>query len=356
MAVTLFCGFCIFQENFSIMRTLITMLTISCFIVTATGQTTSESTIPGLSFLKNIQGLWAGPVYSSTPAGSFDVWNVDFRAVSSNRISQYTTNDETASNYTEFFIATLDQSPVIVMRTMGTFMNKGCITYEKLDSVDEMNGYYQFSDMVAGRKRASTIFQFYGDSLIMTVYTNKFNKEPSLVLHSMWKAKRSHNTEAEKAAKHFGFPSLTGRDDFAGIFKNMDESIIFDLTKDPYTPSLPVGTGKLTVQIKLSKELPDADKGEICLLLTTDPLIVGLRYLPENLKYVSRAIYLKPGTTTYTFENIHAGHYYLYSYSDMNNDKKHKKGDYMSSSTSNTLDVFPAGTTNYETAIDMIIP
>ena len=43
----------------------------------------------GFEFLKKIPGLWHGPVTSSTSAGSFDIWYVDFRPVSAGQVSQF---------------------------------------------------------------------------------------------------------------------------------------------------------------------------------------------------------------------------------------------------------------------------
>lgn len=319
-------------------------------------QDNAENEILGFGFFNKIIGLWNGPVFSDTPAGSFDKWYVDFRPISPSQVSQFSCMDTNTINYTSFFVVKHDEKLKIAMRTEGVFMKKGCVTYEVMDSVDESSGYYRFSDFVAGNKRAYTEFKFTEDSLIMKVFTNKFNKQENLTLHSEWRAKLGDNKQANNAKNHFNYPKPTMVKDFSDVFINMKESIFFTFENDPY-PSYPQPyVGSVTVNIKIDERLEVSKHDELFLVLTTESLFEGIKYKHENLKYFSKYIYLPPDLKSYTFINVHPGKYYLLSFNDINGDKKHKKGDYISSDINNVVKVPAEGTVTVETIIDFVMP
>ena len=58
----------------------------------------------------------------------------------------------------------------------------------------------------------------------------------------------------------------------------------------------------------------------------------------------------------FTFENVHPGRYYIYSYNDINGDRKHLRGDHMSSNIHNTFTLAPERHASVDTLIDFIIP
>ena len=310
----------------------------------------------GFGFLIRIPGLWNGPVTSSTPAGSFEKWYVDFRPVSAGQVSQYSMLDSQTVNITSFFIVKYNGQIKVAMRTEGCFAKSCCVTYEVMDSVNEAKGYYRFSDFVAGPKRAFTEFTFKANQFAMNVFTNKFNKIDTVQLHSKFEATLADRNAASNAIVQFGYPKSEMIKDFTDVFKNMTESIFFNLANDPYNSSSQPFVGSLTVNILIDTLLKTKSTDELCLLLTTEPLFNGLKYNLENLKYLSKYVYLPIGTKTYTIRNVHPGKYYLYSYNDKNNDKKHMTGDYMSSNINNVLTVLPNDTVTVNTRIDMIIP
>lgn len=57
-----------------------------------------------------------------------------------------------------------------------------------------------------------------------------------------------------------------------------------------------------------------------------------------------------------TLTNIHPCKYYLYSYNDINGDKKLTSGDYMSSKLDNIIEIKPESNSKVVTFIDMKIP
>lgn len=312
--------------------------------------------ILGFSFFENIIGQWEGPVNSTTPAGNFDIWYVDFRPVSESQVSQYSNLDANTINYTSFFVVKYNNQLKIAMRTEGVFMNRGCVTYEVLDSVNEADGYYCFSDFQSGKKRAYTEFIFKGNMLNMQTYTNKFNKQQTTTIHSRWKAELVDKNAADKAKEHFDFPKSVVVKDFTDAFKNMKESIYFTFENDPYPTNPQPYVGSLTVNIKIDDKLNIKQSHELFIVLSTKPIFEGLKYIEENLKYFSKYAFLPVDTRSFIFKNVHPGTYYLYSYNDVNGDKRHKKGDYMSSDLNNIIEVFPETNTTVETIIDYIIP
>jgi len=328
-------------------------LTILLFCECVKGQ---NDVVFGYSFLNKIVGQWNGSVFSSTPAGSFDKWYVDFRPVSSSQVSQYSMLDSNTVNITSFFIVKYNGKFKIAMRTEGCFQNKCCVTYEVMDSINEAGGYYRFADFVSGKKRASTIFKFINDGYLMEVYTNKFNKLNTLQLHSKFETKLTSRNAAKGAINKFNYPQPLVVKDFTAAFKNRNESIFFDLDKDPYNASEQPKLGSVTVNITIDEKLKVEQTNELCVLMTTEPLFDGLKYVKENLNYLSKYVYLPFGTKTYTIKNVHPGKYYVYSFNDINNDKKHLSGDYMSSNLTNSIVVFTNGNVSIDTKIDLVIP
>ena len=316
-----------------------------------------DSEVLGFGILSQLPSLWQGPVSTTTPAGSFDDWYVDFRPVSPGQVSQYSTLDARTINYLSFFIVKHEGQLKVAMRTEGVFQNKGCVTYEVIEAVDEPGARYRFSDFRSGDERAYTEFTFPGDDrLVMEVYTNKFNRVSPLEVHSTWRAVRGDSKAAASAVSHFDFPQAVMVKDFTNAFANMSESIYYTFENDPYPSDSQPYVGNVTVNIAVDKDLTVEDDHELFLLLTTESLFNGLKYDQENLKFISKYVYLSVGAKSYTFTHVHPGTYYLYSYNDIDGDKRHLRGDYMSSDLSNSFILPPEGEVTVDTTIDFVIP
>lgn len=333
---------------------LILFLAFGCAGTPAAGG--GQEDILGFSFLERIPGLWNGPVSTTTPAGSFDNWYVDFRPVSSSQVGQYSTLDQDTVNYLTFFIIEHEGAKKIAMRSEGVFQNQGCVTYEVLDKADEEKGYYRFSDFKAGTERAYTEFFFDGNKLTMDTYTNKFNRVSPLELHSRWEAELGDRASVMDAVDHFNYPKPKAVKDFTNAFDNMSESIFYTFDRDPYPTEEQPYLGQLEVSISIDESLPVESNHELFLLLCTRSLFVGTAYIPENWKYFSRYVFLPPDVRSYTFKNLHPGEYFIYSYNDINGDKHHLANDYMSSIWSHSVTVSPEETAKVKTHIDFIIP
>lgn len=316
----------------------------------------NKSKVLGYGILERIAGQWSGSVFTDTPMGSFPMWYVDFRPVSSGMIAQYTTIDKGTINFLTFLIVKHDKQLKVAMRTEGVFQEKGCVTYEIIEKADERKGYYRFSDFKSGSERAYTEFTFKGNKLVMETYTNKFNKVSPLELHTRWTATLAGRESAEEAVKKFKFPQPGPVADFSGFFKNMSESIYYDTSLDPFSSKNDPYVGTLTVNVRIDPSLKVKNTDELFLILTTKSLYEGIIYKPANLKYLSKHAYAPAGIKSFTFTHVHPGTYYLYAFNDINNDKKHLKGDYMSSNINHIITVAPEKNTVVKTTIDFIIP
>jgi len=322
----------------------------------STDELESEEVL-GMGILSRLPGLWNGPVMSNTPAGSFPTWYVDFRPVLPGQISQYSSLDAETINYLSFFIVKHENKLKVAIRTEGVFQNKGCVTYEVIDSVNENEGYYRFSDFQSGVRRAYTEFKFTGeDSFVMDVYTTRFNTVSPLDLHSKWEAKCFDRTSAQKPIEYFEFPQAVMVKDFSDVFSGMFESIYYTFENDPYNSSYQPFVGTVNCQIEIDTKIKTKSTDELCIMLTTESIYQDGKYKPERLQYLSRIVYLAVGTKSITLKNIHPGNYYVYSFIDTNGDKKHTSGEYMSSNLENIIYVLPESHTVTTTTIDFVIP
>jgi hypothetical protein len=338
----------------------VTMFSLSACMTTETQNYvetgSADQKVLGYGILERIPGQWNGPVMTTTPAGSFDSWYVDFRPISFAEVAQYSNVDADTINYLNFFIVKHEGRLKVAMRTEGVFMGQGCVTYEIIDKVDEEKGYYRFSDFVARDRRAYTEFRFSEDRFIMEVYTNKFNQVSPLEVHTRWTAELGSRKAAEAAADDLGYPRPKMVRDFSDTFLHMSESIYYNLKIDPYKSDDQPYVGEVTVHIAIDDSLSVKPTDELFLLLTTEPLFEGFEYKRENWKYFSKYVFLPPDTDSYTFTNVHPGTYYIYSYNDVNNDKRHLSGDYMSSDFDHSFILKPEGHAEVNTRIDFIIP
>jgi hypothetical protein len=315
-----------------------------------------NSGVRGFGILYRIPGQWSGPVTSDTPAGNFPAWYVDFRPVSPAQISQFSSVDPSMCNYISFFIVRHGGELKVAMRTDAAFRGKGCITYEVMQEADEAGGYYKFADFQSGDSRASTVFRFGDDEFEMQVYTNKFNRLKTTALHSRWKARRATMEYAADAIRRFQYPRPIMVKNFSNAFGNAHESIFFEAGRDPYPSGNEPYVGSATFHITIDGKLKQSSTDELFVMLTTRPIFQGTRYIPDRLRYISKFIYLPAGTRRYTLTHLHPGSYYLYSYNDVNGDRLHRRGDYMSSRIDHRIIVLPGKNIDVHTNIDFVIP
>ncbi|MDD3877003.1 MAG: hypothetical protein PHT69_10305 [Bacteroidales bacterium] len=317
---------------------------------------TVEPEIFGFSFFSKIPGLWHGPVTSATPAGNFDNWYVDFRPVSASQVSHFSLLDANTVNNLSFFTVKHKGKLTLAMRTEGCFNNQCCITYEVLDSISEANGYYRFSDFVAGTNRAYTEFIFTNNQLQMKVYTNKFNTVAPLEPHSVWTAELGSRSNVVEATEHFNYPQPVMTKDFSNAFNFMSESIFFSFVNDPYKSEDQPYVGNVNVNISIDSSLTVTGTDKVFVLFTTESLFDGFIFNADNLKYISKYVLLPASTASYQIKNVHPGTYYIYAFIDKNYDNQFLSGDYMNSNVSQSFILLEEQNLEVYTLIDYIIP
>lgn len=322
------------------------------------GPITSATPVLGYDILNRLPGIWNGPVTSSTPLGGYPEWIVDFRPVSASQVSSKSELDSVNNILMGFFIVKHANSYKMAFRNGGGFAGQQRIAYAVIDSVSETtnNYFYRFSDFRAGKNRVYTNVLFKDDSLILTVYTNQYNSLATPVIHMQWRSKMQDSTSAQPAITNFSFPQKTMVRDFSTTFDAQPEAIYYNLATDPYNESMQPYLGQTTVNINFAAAYtPDPNK-KVFLMITTQPLFSGFNYLPANLIYRSRYVFLASTDNTFTFNYMHPGNYYLYTLYDSNGDGTFSSGDWMSSNFSNTFSLAATGTVNVNTTIDFTIP
>lgn len=312
--------------------------------------------IKGFEFLNKIPGLWHGPVTSTTSAGNFNDWYLDFRPVSATQVSQFSLLDTNTVNNISFFIVKYKGELSLAMRTEGCRNNSCCVTYEVMDSANDGAGYYRFADFVRGTERAYTEFNFSGEQLVMKVYTSRFDSVHPAILHSTYTATLGSRDNIAPAVARFTYPQQTMTKDFTNAFAGMNQSIFFTFENDPYSSVTQPYVGSATAHITIDTALSIAPTDQVFLMFTTQPLFDGSIYHPERLKYISRYVYLSVNTSQYKIRSIHPGTYYVYSLIDKDNDGQYLAGDYMNSAFSNSFTVAENADVDINTKIDLVIP
>jgi len=324
------------------------------------GTINSSTNVMGYGILSRLPAIWNGPVTSSTMLGSYPEWIVDFRPVSAAQVCAKNELDSLNNILMSFFIVKHNNAYKMAFRNGGGFAGSNRIAYAVIDSVSETsnNYFYRFSDFRAGKNRVYTNVLFKDDSLIVHVYTNVYNTQPTTTSHMLWRAKRQDATSASDAIAHFSFPQKLMVKDFSTTFDSKPEAIYYDsdLANDPYNAAAQPYLGKTIVNISYNAaHTPDPSK-KAFLMITTQPLFSGFTYIPANLKYRSRYVFLSADDTQFTFDYMHPGTYYIYSLYDTNGDGTFSSGDWISSNLTNTFTLADHGTQTVNTMIDFTIP
>lgn len=318
----------------------------------------ASTTVTGYNILSRLPGIWNGPVTSTTALGSYPEWIVDFRPVSAAQVSAKNELDSVNNILMGFFIVKHGGAYKMAFRNGGGFAGSQRIAYAVIDSVSETpnNYFYRFSDFKAGQNRVYTNVLFKDDSLIVHVYTNVYNTLSSPQTHMLWRAQLKDTTSAQPAITAFSFPQKQMVKDFSNTFDAVSEAIYYNSSTDPYDEASQPYLGKTTVNVSFDgTHIPDPAK-KVFLMITTQPLFSGFTYLPAQLKYRSRYVFLASTDNAFTFNYMHPGSYYLYSLYDANGDGTFSSGDWMSSNLTNTFTLGATGTQNVNTLIDFTIP
>lgn len=301
------------------------------------GELTESTDVKGYGLFSHINGIWSGPVVSSTSIGNFPEYTADYRPISAAQVSAKNELDKKNDLFMSFFIVWHCDGYKLAFRNGGYFSGMQRISYLVIDSVSEtgQSAFYRFKDFKAGTTRSYADLLFVNDSLYMKVYTNKYNTLSTAVMHFVWSAGKQDAAApaAQPAITHFGFPKKQLVKDLCTAFDGKTESIFYDTLTDVYPHSAQPYMGKTTVNVTLPAGVDTTGK-RVFLIVTTQPLFSGITPQLQNLKYKSRYVILSASDASFDFNFMHPGSYYLYGLLDVNGDNTFTSGDYMSSNFS----------------------
>ncbi len=319
----------------------------------------NASDVKGYGILEKLSGIWNGPVYSPTPLGSFSEWIVDFRPISPSQISAKNELDSLNDIFMSFFICKYDNEYKVAFRNGGGFAGSVRNSYMIIDSLYESTSqsFYRFVDPVAGGNRVYTDVTFKQDSLIMHVYTNQFNSLSEPVTHMIWTADLRDATSAQNATSFFNFPKKEVTKDFSTTFDNLSDAVFYSAASDPYPEQDQPYLGNSNINITITNPTTIDPSKKVLIIVTTQPLFSGLTFIPANLDFRSRYVFVEANSLAgYNFNYMHPGNYYINAIYDSNGDFNFSSGDYMNSSFDIPLVLTNNGVANTNVEINLQIP
>ena len=317
---------------------------------------TNTTDVKGYHLLSKVCGIWDGPVTSTTGLGSYPEWIVDFRPISSAQVSAKNELDTLNDIFMSFFIVYHQGEYKLAFRNGGSFAGMKRVSYMVTDSVSENSSlyYYRFIDFVQGDKRAIAEVIFKNDSMILRSFTNKNNTLPAPVIHMEWRARLQDSTSCSAARVALNFPQKAMVKDFSSTFSQVTESIYYSLASDPYPESAQPYLGQASLSYTALSSFTLDTHRNVFLFVTTQPLISGFSFNAANMKYRSRYVILSAGHPSFTFNYMHPGSYYLYSFYDADGNGALSSGDYVSTAnTSFTLSALGTATTTAQMNFQM---
>ncbi len=312
----------------------------------------------GYGLLAKLPGIWSGNVESSTSLGNFPDYTVDYRPVSAAQVSAKNELDSLNDLFMSFFITRHNSKYQLAFRNGGFFSGMQRISYLVIDSVSESANvsFYRFKDFVKGTNRTYADLTFRNDSLLMQVYTNKYNTSLVPVIHFRWFGGLKDKTSAQDAINHFSFPKKELAKDLPDAFNNKTESIFYSSAEDVYKETAQPYLGNTRVNVTYGSALSPDESKKVYLIVTTQPLFNGFVPNLGNLKYRSRYVVLKGNTAGYNFNYMHPGSYYIYALYDTDGNMTFNSGDYISSNLNQNFSVAEKEQKTISVNIDFKIP
>ncbi len=313
----------------------------------------------GYGILSDFSGIWDGPVSSTTPLGSYPEWIVDFRPVSPAQLSGKAELDTVNDIFMGFFIAKFEQKYVMAFRNGGGFAGQQRVSYARCDSSysSGLERYYRFVDFKAGVNRLFVEFRFRNDSVYMQTFTNKYNSLSAPTMHMQWNAKRVDTSSVAESKQHFNFPKKQEVKDFSTTFNNVSEAVYYGNQVDPYPQAEHPYLGQTNVTCSFGSAVQTQAGAQVIVIITTQPLFSGFQYVPANLKYRSRYVLLKGAqASSYQFDYMHPGSYYLNVIYDTNADLVPQPGEYIQFPFDKPFNLSVNGVVDLQSTINTVIP
>ena len=319
----------------------------------------ASSSVKGFNILKKLTGIWNGPVYSPTPLGSYQEWVVDFRPISGSQVSAKNELDSLNDIFMSFFIVKHNCKYKMAFRNGGGFAGSVRNAYMIIDSLSESQSlsFYRFVDPVSGGDRVYTDITFKQDSIIMHVYTNKYNALSTPVTHMIWTANSRDTTSTQNAINLFNYPQKQVTKDFSTTFDNVTEAVFYSVTQDPYPEQAQPYLGNTDVNITISNPAIVDTSKKVLIIITTQQLFNSSIFIPANLDYRSRYVFIKAGNpSVFNFNYMHPGDYYINAIYDSNGDFNFSSGDYMNLAFDVPFTLTNQGSANVNVDINFMIP
>lgn len=320
---------------------------------------TASTSVKGFDLLAKVPGIWNGAVYSPTPLGSYPEWIVDFRPISASQVSAKNELDSINDIFMSFFIVKHNCEYKVAFRNGGGFAGQTRNSYQLIDSLNEgpTESFYRFSDPKAGKNRVHTDVTFKQDSLIMHVYTNKYNTLSTAQTHMIWRAKLKDQTSAQNAIALFNFPQKVLTRDFSTTFDGSTEAIYYSASLDPYPESQQPYLGNSTINVSVTNPAVVDPTKKILIIITTQPLFPGNVFSLNNMKYRSRYVFVDAkANTSFNFNYMHPGTYYVNAIFDSNGDFNFSTGDYMNFPFDVPLTLTNQGSSSANVTVNYPIP
>jgi hypothetical protein len=318
----------------------------------------STTSVKGFNMLAKVNGIWGGPVSSSTALGNFPEWIQDIRPISASQVSGKSELDSLNDIFLSFFVVYHGGEYKLAFRNGGFFAGMKRISYLGIDSLSENSteSFYRFSDFVKGKNRTFTELTFRNDSMYFKTYTNKSNSLTTPVMHMNWTAKRMDSTQCQAALANFTFPKKTMVKDFSSTFNGIAESIFYSDASDPYKETDQPYLGKTVLNYTFASGITPSASNKVLVIISTQPLISGFTFQAQNMKYRSRYVVLAPSDLSFTFNYMHPGSYYYYLLYDTNGDLLPSSGDYISINGNNSFSLGAGGTQTINGQINFQVP
>jgi hypothetical protein len=291
-----------------------------------------STNVKGYNILAKVPGIWNGPITSPTPLGNFPEYIVDFRPISASQVAAKNELDSINDIFMSFFIVKHNCEYKVAFRNGGGFAGQTRNSYQLIDSVSETSGlsFYRFVDPVAGKTRVYTDVTFKPDSMIIHVYTNQYNTLSTAQTHMIWRAKLQDQTSAQNAISLFNFPQKLLTRDFTTTFDGSTEAIYYSTAQDPYPENQQPYLGNSTVNVNVTNPAVVDPSKKILISITTQPLFPGNVFSLNNMKYRTRYVFVDAeANTSFNFNYMHPGTYYVNAIYDSNGDFNFSSGDYM---------------------------
>lgn len=312
-----------------------------------------DVTKEGFLFFELMQGHWVGDL--NIMGQQYDWFSFDYRPISATHVHGIYEGGSMGNLFTSFFVSNLNGRQTIMARNGGVLNGIYRTSYFVLDKVklSEDRQYFRLVDAIGGKEIMYMELEFTGDKLVFKSYTSRFGANGKPRLHMRFEATKKHLEVAQSVAKVLHYPQNKSEKDFKNglpnptwekqygpvtsasymhTAPNQDLSTLAELAGDPYTRDELPHLAVLKVNIEQNDLIKDKD---LIIYLSKTPLtdkngkiLMEYGYIKQqNFDGVFHFPNLVANETSFTFNYLHPGEYYIVLVADKNKDGYISKGD-----------------------------